>query len=276
MQKIDSFRRIAQATTVFFKQALAIEINYRFSLIQQAIGSVIAFTGLVYFWRAASINAVTQTNYTVATLTCYLLIAATQPMLQDSKVSTSISTAIRMGKLSSYLLRPYPYLMGIGAQAYAVAFLRALILFPLIGLAVYCIDYFSVMSQKLTLNNVCFFSLATLLGVTICLFARIIVGLLAFDMTQTWGPELVFLAFYTMLGGEAFPLDLLPEPWFLIATWTPAFYMIGFPALVLIGRIPTEEFWNLFARGSLVAFITGLIVYWMWRRGLKRFEAVGI
>jgi ABC-type uncharacterized transport system permease subunit len=54
------------------------------------------------------------------------------------------------------------------------------------------------------------------------------------------------------------------------------YYMVGFPVLTLMGRIPAGEFTNEASRGGLVILLTLIVTLLMWRRGIKKFEAIGI
>jgi hypothetical protein len=43
-----------------------------------------------------------------------------------------------------------------------------------------------------------------------------------------------------------------------------------------MGRIDPGVFWHEATRGLLVIAVTSLVMLLMWRRGIKRFEAIGI
>ena len=84
------------------------------------------------------------------------------------------------------------------------------------------------------------------------------------------GAQLVFL-----LGGEAAPVPLLPEP---VRPWVAALpfrSMMGFPAEIAAGLLSSSEIalgyaWQL---GWLGLF--GLAAAWVWRAGVRRYTAVG-
>jgi ABC-2 type transport system permease protein len=264
------------ATRLYFMQALAVELTYRFALLQQAAGLAVGLAGLLFFWRTAGSGVAAQATYTPALLTAYFTIAYVQLILQDAKVSWTIATSIRMGKLSTALLRPYPFLLSVAAQAMAVALLRFVLVLPALVLAFWLMDELRPVVAPLDAGRLTAFLGAVALGLVCGILTRMVVGLSAFDLTQTWGPELVFFAFSTMAGGEAYPIDLLPPSWLAASSWTPAFYMVGFPALVFLGRVDEAEYLSYLLRGIFVALSTAGVVALMWRRGLRRFEAVGI
>jgi ABC-2 type transport system permease protein len=100
--------------------------------------------------------------------------------------------------------------------------------------------------------------------------------MLAFDMAQIWGPDTFFIALYYAASGAVYPIDLLPVWALTLAKWTPMYYMAGFPVLTLMNRIPHQEFANELLRGAIVLTTLILVMFWMWRRGIKKFEAIGI
>lgn len=262
------------ATRLFYAQALAVELIYRFSLVQVFVGMGIGFLGLVFFWLAAG-KAATQAAYSGATLIAYFLFAAAHTIVQESRVSWNLSSGIRMGKLAASLLRPYPYLVSVFCLAAAHATIRLFIIAVIFsGIFVFVPSLRDVL---MLLGDVWLPYLAVLaLSLALGWITRIGIGLLAFDMTQTWGPELVFLSLYAAISGVNYPADLLPDAMHMIVTWTPFYYMVGFPTLVILGRINGPELWLQFGQGACVLVLAALVVWFMWRRGLRKFEAVGI
>jgi ABC-2 type transport system permease protein len=118
--------------------------------------------------------------------------------------------------------------------------------------------------------------LTFLLAILASMLTRIIVGLMAFDMAQIWGPDTMLIALYYATSGSVFPIDLAPQWLQNVAKLSPAYYMTGFPTLVFMGRIRPEVFWESWARGLGVCAVLSLILAWQWSRGVRKFEAIGI
>lgn len=262
------------ATGIFYAQALAVELIYRFSLVQVFAGMAVGFLGLIFFWLAAG-RAATQPGYGGATIVAYFLFAAAHTIVQESRVSWNLSAGIRMGKLAASLLRPYPFLVSVFCQAAAHATVRIVIIVLIFtGVLLFAP---SLRQTILMVGDVWLPYVAVLaLSLAIGWVTRIGIGLLAFDMTQTWGPELVFLSLYAAASGANYPPDLLPAALHSLVTWTPFYYMVGYPTLVILGRVSGPELVSQFGQGAVVLVVTVSIVGLMWRRGLRRFEAVGI
>lgn len=277
---------------VILGQSLAIQLSYRMAFLQIAIFESIGLLGTLFYWRAAatsgeqssgilSSGVKTAPSYTVAAVVLYFMMAASHQILQESGLSRTLSLDIRSGKLASALVRPFPFILIPLLQGLAFSLSRAMMIGPVLLILFAAVPFFrqffvqiaTAQSFWLWLSS---YFLALFLAMIINLFIRIGLGLLAFDMTQTWGPDLLFGSMYFAFSGAVYPVDLLPSGALRILQWTPFYYLQGFPNLLMTGRIPAEDFWPLFLRGSIVAAVTVAVVVLMWQRGTRKFEAIGI
>jgi ABC-2 type transport system permease protein len=100
-------------------------------------------------------------------------------------------------------------------------------------------------------------------------------GLLSFWFLEIQGFILLSMAVETVLGGQFFPLDLLPPGVFAVVRFLPFFYQSYFPAAILCGRQGLD-----FALQGLViqagwAFALVCLAEFIWRRGLRHHTAAG-
>jgi ABC-2 type transport system permease protein len=174
------------------------------------------------------------------------------------------------------MLRPFPFLFSIMAQAAAYATVRLVLILPVIALLAVCVPALGQVLQGLGSAVILSYAAALALALVVGWLVKLALGMLAFDLTQTWGPELLFVAFSTVSSGVSYPPDLLTGGLRVVVSWTPFYYMIGFPALVLLGRVRGGLMAAELGKGAVVAVLTAVLVVCLWRRGLKRFEAVGI
>ncbi len=84
------------------------------------------------------------------------------------------------------------------------------------------------------------------------------------------------LAFETVLGGQIFPLDLMPAWFYELSRWLPYYYQMYFPAALLTGRI-TDVNTALQGLAIQLGWVAVLLILatTLWRRGLRRHTAVG-
>ena len=83
------------------------------------------------------------------------------------------------------------------------------------------------------------------------------------------------MAVVTVLGGQVFPLDLMPPAIFNASRFLPFFYQMYFPAAILTGRVGLPM--ALQGLGLQFAWVVVLLLVaeYLWRRGLRRYTAVG-
>ncbi len=84
------------------------------------------------------------------------------------------------------------------------------------------------------------------------------------------------MAVEAVLGGQVFPLDLMPGWLFGLSSWLPYYYLIYFPAALLTGRI-TELDAALQGLAIQAGWVVVLLIFaqFLWTRGLRRHTAVG-
>jgi len=272
-----SMRALARASWVYFTQCLQSALIYRSSLAIFMVTEAFAYSGFIAFWYKAAHSNPNQTIYTPMSLVLYFGLASFQHGIQHHASSRDIGSDIRLGKLSYQIIRPFPFLLQAILRSIAFTLMYAVLLSPLLATAMAAVPgLWDGIKAGVLANPWWQYPIAIFIGLMASWLARILVGLLAFDMAQIWGPDTFFIALYYAASGVIFPIDLLPPTLFKIAQWTPMYYMVGFPVLTVMGRISSEQFITQAARGSLVLLITAVTIAVLWRRGIRRFEAIGI
>jgi ABC-2 type transport system permease protein len=88
---------------------------------------------------------------------------------------------------------------------------------------------------------------------------------------------IVFIVFSVeyFLSGHAFPLDMLP-PWIAgIVKWSPFPYELYFPVKVFMERVSGAALAQGLAIQACWAVLMWLLGVSLWRRGIRRYQAVG-
>ncbi len=101
------------------------------------------------------------------------------------------------------------------------------------------------------------------------------IGLLTFWFDQATALDELYFVIAALLTGSFAPLDLYPPAVRAVIEWTPFPYLVYYPVRVLTGVADRAEFWR--SCGILLAWV-GLFVLLrglLWRRGLRRYGAVG-
>ena len=207
------------------------------------------------------------------TLTYFVVLFVLQFMVGAFNEDYLISEEIRNGLLNQFLLKPinyYTYRFSIFVAARCVTgvlvFLPVLVALP-------------VMHGNLTLAfDPWRFALAVpalLMSALIQFTIAYCFGLLTFWFLDIQGFVILSMAIETLLGGQMFPLDLLPPAIFHFAQYLPFFYQMYFPAAIITGRIGFGQIVpGLAIQAFWVVALLG-IGQLLWRRGLRLHTAVG-
>ena len=98
---------------------------------------------------------------------------------------------------------------------------------------------------------------------------------MTFWFLEIQGFVILSMAVESVLGGQIFPLDLMPPGLFHASQYLPFFYQIYFPAAILTGRIGLADTVRCLGLQAAWALVLLAIVQVLWRRGLRRHTAVG-
>lgn len=88
-------------------------------------------------------------------------------------------------------------------------------------------------------------------------------------VNQLYYPVLLFLS------GQAAPLALYPEPIRVLAAILPFRWFVAFPAELVLGRLSVRETLLGFGAQAVWLGLAAVILQAVWRRGIRRYSAVG-
>ncbi|HTL69428.1 MAG TPA: ABC-2 family transporter protein [Lacunisphaera sp.] len=226
-------------------------------------------------WSAAYADKPLIAGFTFAqTFTYFVAMIVVQFMIGAFNEDYQISDEIRNGLINQFLLKPVNYFLyrfSIYASARLVTGL--LILIPVV------VTY-PLLAKHLTLPHewwrfvlavpALFMSALIQFGIAYCF------GLLSFWFLEIQGFVILSMAVESMLGGQIFPLDLLPNWLFNASAGLPYFYQMYFPVALLTGRIGgLETVLPMMAIQAFWVVVILLCCQVLWRRGLRLHTAVG-
>lgn len=248
---------------------------YRWNVGLRAAFSLIHLVFTLTLWSAAFQGREEIGGFSLGqTLTYFITIFYLNFLISAWSEDYQIAEEIRNGTINQFLLKPihyFSYRLSLFCAARAVT--AGIALLPLlISLPLYSHHLiFPSEGWRLPVLLLALVQAAALHFIVAYCF-----GLMAFWFLEIQGFVILSLAVETLLGGQLFPLDLLPEwlaPW---VTHLPFSYMMYFPAGVATGRI-TELDQALLGLGvqALWVFLLFGLANLLWRRGLVRHTAVG-
>jgi ABC-2 type transport system permease protein len=257
-----------------FLVGLQSNLVYRFNFATRAVFSLCSLAVVFVLWNAAYAGSAQIGGFTFGqTLTYFVVLLALQFMIGAFNEDYQISEEIRNGLINQFLLKPinyYLYRLSIFASARLVS--GAIVILPLLIAGPFLYHWISLPPQLWRIAiAVPAMALAALIQFTIAYCF----GLMTFWFLEIQGFIILSLAVESILGGQMFPLDLLPPGLFHLAQALPFYYQMYFPAAILTGRIGC----GLALRGLGIQFAWAIALLFageiLWRRGLRRHTAVG-
>jgi ABC-2 type transport system permease protein len=257
-----------------FLVGLQSNLVYRWNFAVRGVFSLVQLAVVFILWGAVYADTPVVGGFAFGqTLTYFALLVVLQFFTGAFNEDYQISEEIRNGLINQFLLKPIDYFLyrlSIFFSARTVS--GAIVLVPAAAVLI-------LFHGRLVLPPGAWrFALgapAVVMSAFIQFSIAYCFGMLTFWLLEIQGLVILSMAVESILGGQLFPLDLLPAGVFRAAQFLPFYYQTYFPAAIFSGRISQalafqglfiQLFWTL----ALVALNRLL-----WIRGLRRHTAVG-
>src|SRR6266568_2234104 len=252
-------------------------LTYRFNFLARTLFGWIPLLAILYLWRTIYSGkgaGSTVGAYSLAEMiSYYLLVTVVDALTAVNEDDWQIATDIKDGNISQFLLKPIDYL------AYRLClFLSgrltylAVAALPLALFILYLNKYF-VLPPNWTAFS-CFL-LSTALTALLQFFMSYTMAMLAFWVLEVSTFIFILFAFEYIASGHMFPLDILPRGLEQTLYFTPFPYQMYFPVSIYMGKAAGADL----LRGLLIQTFWVIAAYCLarfaWRRGIKKYSAVG-
>ncbi|MGK3963882.1 ABC transporter permease [Sorangium sp. So ce118] len=250
-----------------FANSVAVGLAYRWSVVTGVFTRLLQLVVTLFVWRSIFATSPEIQGYTVDEMSAYLVLTALMSIVFSSSHFFRLSDLVRKGTLNAYLVRPYSFLgdslavfLG-GKVVEAIVIVAAVLLLHASGAPV--LEHASPAVLALLCSNLL---LSFLVGS--------VVGALSFWLVEMWPIKPLYASLMALLGGTMFPLDLLPPAIGDLVQATP-FALFGFVnTRALQGALSTREIAAYLAVSLLWNATCAALYQLLWRRGLRRYEAV--
>ncbi len=260
-----------------FLTGIQSNLVYRWNFAIRASFSLLHLVYVFILWGAAYSGKQEIGGFSIqATLTYFMLLLVLQYFLSPANDDYEISEEIRNGLINQFITKPINYL-GYRLSLYfsarlvtgGLSLLPVLAAIPLLGPYIVFPGPEHAALYALAIPSLAFSALIQF-TIAYCF------GLLTFWFLEIQSFIILSLAFETVLGGQIFPLDLMPDWLHAISRWLPYYYQMYFPAALLTGRITDLNIalQGLAIQAGWVLALLALATV-LWRRGLRRHTAVG-
>ena len=267
---IASTRRALRAMPTLLRIGVAETVAYRAEFLVWILTSTMPLIMLA-LWTSVAKEAPFR-EFSSSRFVAYYLSLLIVRHLTSNWVAWQMSEEIRTGVLSMRLLRPIHPIFAYATTHIAALPFRSLIALPLCFILLISSGASALTTDPLQLALLLpslFFAWLITFGM---LFA---LGCTSFWFTQMFGLLNFYFGVWSLLSGYLLPLALLPDWIRRPAEMLPFYATLGAPTELMTQSLSHEQIFLLLARQLFWAIASIAIALWAWRRGVKRFEAVG-
>ncbi len=262
-----------------YRQAFIVGLQsnlvYRWNFAVRGFFSLFHLAVVVILWSAALEGRTNLGGFSLnQTITYFVTLLVLQFFISAFNEDYQISEEIRNGLINQFLLKPINYFVYRLSIFFAARLVSGLLVFvPLLIAFPFLREYLTFPDDpKLFALGLPAMAMAAMIQFSIAYCF----GMLTFWFLEIQGFVILSMAVETVLGGQMFPLDLLP-PWaYAIAQWLPFYYQMYFPAAIFTGRIADPAvIMQGYAIQAVWVVLLLLVNHALWTRGLRRHTAVG-
>ncbi len=223
-------------------------------------------------WRTAIANGA-QLPIDERYVTTYFVLLGFVTMATSSWMAGFLANDIRLGKLSTWMVRPASLLVGFVANNLSEKFLKLFALVPMIGIVWWI--FRDSMNIPASLGRWVLFAFSIVLGAILVFTIDILIAALAFWMDDVSALVQARVIIAGVLSGSVVPLALMPEWSQGFVDHQPFRYTVSFPVEIVAGEL---------SGGDLVAGLgiqfgyvvaAGVLARLVWAAGIRAYSAVG-
>jgi len=106
-------------------------------------------------------------------------------------------------------------------------------------------------------------------------FITYALAMMAFWILEISTIVFIVYSFEYFLGGQMFPVDIMPVSVQAVMKWLPFYYELFCPIAIFLGRLQGAELVQSLTIQSCWLIVTWAVAQFMWKRGLGHYQAVG-
>lgn len=249
---------------------------YRWNFMLRSVFGIVPLIATIFLWRAmfASKADGLLSGYDYSQLILYFAMTVlVENLVTPTDDEWQIAGEIRDGKMSFLLLKPINYLAYRFTLFASYRIIYTAILLP--GIAV----IFFFLRAHITFPTGALtwlaFATSTLMAALIQFFLAYMIAMLAFWILEISTVVFIVFSLEYFLSGQVFPLDMLPSWLSGFVKWGPFAYELYFPVQIFMERIRGDALLTGLAIQAGWVAIMWLSAVALWRRGIRRYQAVG-
>jgi ABC-2 type transport system permease protein len=258
-----------------FKLGLQNTFVYRWNYLLRAVFGLIPLAGTVFLWRAVfDERGAGFGGYDYGSMIYYyLLTILVSNLVTPTEDEWQIASDIREGQINSFLTKPLNYLGYRFSLFLSGRLVYTLVTIVPIGLIFFYFRSFITLPAN---PEAYFFSFISLLmAALIQFFITYSIAMLAFWILEISTIVFIVYSFEYFLGGQMFPVDIMPAGVQAVMKWLPFYYELFCPIAIFLERLQGAAMYEALAIQTGWVLALWGVAHFMWRRGIGHYQAVG-
>ncbi|HZX02582.1 ABC transporter permease [Kribbella sp.] len=206
-------------------------------------------------------------------VTTYFVLLGFVTMATSSWMAGFLAQDIRLGKLSSWMIRPASLLVGFVANNLSEKFLKLIALVPMIGIVWWI--FRDSMNLPAAPGRWALFVVSILLGAVLVFTIDILIASLAFWMDDVSALVQARVIISGVLSGAVVPLALMPSWSRAFVDHQPFRYTVSFPVEIVAGHLTGRELLSGFGFQLGYVVVLAVLARAVWAAGIRAYSAVG-
>ena len=258
-------KKYLQLFACYLKQSLA----YRADAIAGAVFSFFGVLIAYLLWRALIPGGATLNGFTLPEMVAYSMCsAAITPFAMENEAIFVFANEVRSGKFAKYLYTPVSAFGVFVCSSLARALPKCL--FTALCCVLWSTIFHGIMAPVAPLAILRALPVL-LLMVAFVVLLNYLISCLSFRYTDILGVILIRGTLLSLFAGSLAPLEVLFGG---APVWSPFYYLVGYPALLMLGRAPVPPWLAAAVLGGYTLLLLALCL--TVARGSRRyFEGVG-
>ena len=247
--------------------------QYRANLLMYLLYWLVSPIIYLAVWTSIANSKGDVSGYTANDFITYYMVLLIADQVTSNIVIHTFGYKIQDGTLSGELIRPiHPMLTN--ALVNNIAF-KGLTIIGLTPIWLILFFLFNPDFSGVTLIGVLLSIPAMVLGFFIGFLLSATITALAFWTTRVYSIHEFYFALILLFSGQFVPLTLMPKIIQDIAQYLPFQLLIYYPVQLILGKLSTEQIIQGYVMAGIWLVVSLVLFNWVWRRGIKRFSAVG-
>ena len=248
---------------------------YRWNYFMRALFGLIPLAGTVFLWHAVfKERGGGLHGYDYGSMVYYYLLAIlVSNLVTPTEDEWQIAADIREGQINSLLTKPVSYLAYRFSIFLSGRLVYTAVTLPPIVLIFFYFRHFITPPEQTT--TYLFAVLSIVMSALIQFFITYSLAMMAFWILEISTIVFIVYSFEYFLGGQMFPIDIMPATIQAVMKWLPFYYELFCPVAIFLERLKGVELVQALLIQTGWLFATWAGARFMWKRGLGHYQAVG-